>query len=410
MTTTRGLASPGMGEPTTVRATIVQAPTPDELLTLPDWLITVGEDGRITGIEPAEGRSADIEYPEGTVLTPGFVDTHIHAPQWPQRGKALDEPLEKWLHEYTFPLEARFEDLDFAREVYTDMVRTLMELGTTAAVYYGSIHVEATTLLAEICIEHGQRALIGRVAMDHPDTTPDYYRDRSARHGVEASRESIEQIRALGSDLVQPIVTPRFIPSCTDELLEGLAELAEETGTPIQTHCSESDWEHNHVLERTGTTDTQALDQRGLLKENTILAHATHITDHDMDTIIERGAGVAHCPLSNAYFSEAVFRAREAIERGMKVGLGTDISGGPDPDMSRQVQHALTAARYLEHGVDATKPPQHRGVPNSRITPAQATWMATTGGAQLAGIGSWVVQPGKRMGETRAVWMDWPLA
>ena len=356
------------------RVMTVRAPGPDRLETSP---------GLGSGPDTETGADGS---PTGVRVTPGFVDTHIHAPQWPQRGRALDTPLEKWLHRYTFPLEARFSDLEYARRVYTDMVRTLMALGTTTAVYYGSIHVEATTLLAEICIEHGQTALIGRVAMDHPDTTPDYYRDPSARAGIEASAESIERIRALGSDLVQPIVTPRFIPACTDELLEGLAELARDTGTLIQTHCSESDWEHHHVLDRTGVTDTVALDQRGLLRPNTILAHATHVTDGDMDLIIERGAGVAHCPLSNVYFSDAVFRAREAIGRGMRVGLGSDVSGGPDPDMGNQMMHAMIASRYLEHGVDANRPPAERGVPDSRITPTQALWMATTGGAELATV------------------------
>ena len=129
--------------------------------------------------------------------------------------------------------------------------------------------------------------------MDHPDGTPDWYRELSASGGVEASHRSIVDIRALpgNTGLVQPIVTPRFIPACTDELLDGLGRLAESENVLTQTHCSESDWEHGEVLERHGASDTSSLESFGLLRDHSVLAHGAHLTEQDIRVAAAAGAG-----------------------------------------------------------------------------------------------------------------------
>lgn len=381
---------------TSIRATILQTPHPDRLEVLEDQLITI-EDGVIMSVEPSSAVAADTTLPDTVVLVPGLIDTHIHAPQWPQLGTGLDLPLERWLFEYTFPLEARYADLAFARQVWDDLVPSLLRQGTTTAVYYGSVHEPATVALAEACVAHGQRAFVGRVAMDHPEGTPDWYRDESPSAAVAASHRSIEAIDGLADNggLVRPIITPRFIPACTDASLEGLGELADATGALVQTHCSESDWEHGYVLDRFGTTDAEALRRFGLIRTHAVLAHATHLTKDDRNLLVATGAGVSHCPLSNAYFSNAVFPARRAIEAGLRVGLGTDIAGGSEPSVLGQCSHAVTASRMLDDGVDVTLPAPHRGRAGSRIDITTAFWMATTGGAELLGIPAGLIAPGR---------------
>jgi guanine deaminase len=121
----------------------------------------------------------------------------------------------------------------------------------------------------------------------------------------------------------------------------------------------------------------------GLMRPNTILAHGDHLADSDLDVVRLAGAGVAHCPLSNAYFANAVFPARRALDAGVKVGLGTDIAGGASPGLLPQCAHAVTASRYLDEGVDPSLSASERGVPNSRLTIADAFYMATLGGAEL---------------------------
>lgn len=383
----------------TIRGSIFQTPTPDRLDVADDQVIAVDDTGRITEVRPAAGgEEVDVELGRTMALIPGLVDTHIHAPQWPQLATGLDLPLEEWLFAHTFPLEARFAELEFAERVWESMVPALLAAGTTTAVYYSSIHEPATTALAVACRRHGQRAFVGRVAMDHPEGTPDWYRDLDAHTAVAASAASIETITQLSGrpDLVRPMVTPRFIPACTDAALEGLAELAAATDTLVQTHCSESDWEHDHVLERHGMSDTESLDRFGLIRAHSVLAHATHLSPGDRATLIDRGAGVAHCPLSNAYFSNGVFPARRSIEAGLRVGLGTDIAGGSDGSVLAQCAHAVTSSRLLESGVDVRRDPAGRGVPDSRIDIVAAFWMATTGGADLLGVPVGLLVPGRR--------------
>ena len=362
---------------------------------LEDVVISVDDDGAISGIHAratadgsaiaARHRAAGTlrELRPGQYLLPGFVDLHIHAPQWPQLGLALDQPLEVWLQNHTFPLEARYADLSYAAPVYESLVAELLANGTTTAVYYGSIHLEATQRLAEICLARSQRALIGRAAMDHPDQCPSYYRDASAVSAESDTRAFLDFVHSLpgnGAGLIKPVITPRFIPSCTDELLQRLGALVHATGCHVQTHCSESDWEHAYVLARCGVTDTAALDGFGLLTRRTILAHGNFIGDADVHRIVARGAGVAHCPLSNVYFSDAVFPLRRMLERDVHVGLGTDIAGGASPSLLENARHAVIASRMLEAGVDPALDRAARRTEDSRIDAPTAFWLATAAG------------------------------
>ena len=360
----------------------MQTPRRGELQVLQNVVIDVDDDGTIISIGHRDGPVTH-DLGEHSVLLPGLIDSHLHAPQWPQLGTGLDLPLEQWLLEHTFPLEKRLTEPEFAAQVWPQMVATLLAHGTTTAVYFATIDVATTTLLASTCAELGQRAFVGRVAMDHTGGTPEWYRDADANVSIENSHLSIQEIQMLGNSLVKPVITPRFTPACSNDALIGLGQLSIETGVRLQTHCSESDWQHHYAIERFRTTDTQALAGFGLIRPNTILAHGDHLGDSDLDIVRLAGAGVAHCPLSNAYFANAVFPARRALDAGVKVGLGTDIAGGASPGLLPQCAHAVTASRYLEDGVDPGLSAHERGVSNSRIAITDAFYMATTGGAEL---------------------------
>ena len=352
--------------------------------------------GAAAGRRALDSASERVELAPGTLLLPGLVDLHIHAPQWPQLGTGLDLPLERWLFEYTFPLEARYADAEFAAAVWDDLVPSLLAMGTTTGVYHSSNHLEGTTALARACARHGQRALVGRVAMDHPEGTPEWYRDATAAAGVDSSAASIEAIAAVGSPLVEPVITPRFAPACTDALLAGLGELAEATGVRVQTHCAESDWHCSYAQERFGTTDPVALDRFGLIRPRTVLAHSDHLTADEMVMVSGHRAGVAHCPLANSYFGNAVFPARRALEAGLGVGLGTDIAGGARPGLLGVCQDAVTVSRMLEDGVDPAVGAAERGVPESRIDTVTAFWLATAGGAEVIDLPVGLIEPGRR--------------
>lgn len=395
--------------PFTIRGEAFHTPRRGCLESLPDCLIDVTEDGVIGRVTPAGDahhaahlRAAAmsgtlVTLRPGQTLLPGMVDLHVHAPQWPQLGKALDEPLEVWLQRYTFPLEARYADVDFARRVYESLVDALLAHGTTTAVYFATIHVDATLALAEICLRRGQRAIIGKVAIDHPDQCPDFYRDESAEAALDGTRRVIERIRAMqptGRPLVLPAITPRFLPACSDALLEGLGVLANETGCHVQTHCSESDWEVAHTAGRFGASDVAALERFGLLPRYAILAHSNFVTRADRDLVRNSGAGIAHCPLSNFYFAGAVAPIRHALDEGLHVGLGTDISGGPSAFLLDSARMAMAASRALDRGTDPALAPENRGRPGSAVTVEEAFWLATRGGGEALGLPIGCFEPG----------------
>jgi guanine deaminase len=382
------------------RGPLVHAPLLGQIEYQADAVITFDDEGNIKHVidcrtEEGEQLASCLER-EGRlftseidqVLIPGLIDLHVHAPQFPQLGKCLDVPLEDWLMNYTFPLEARYVDHSFAEHVYDHLVRELISHGTTTAVYFATIHSEASLALARRCLTHGQRAVVGKLSMDNPLECPPFYREDSASASVAGTREFIEAVAGLdgnGAGLVKSAVTPRFLPSCTDELMAGLSKLAAEHNCHVQTHCSESDWEHNYGLKRFGTTDTFTLDRFGLLTDRTILAHCNFISDDDIERIKSVGAGIAHCPLSNVYFSHAVLACRHALEAGVDVGLGSDIAGGPSPSLVANMQMAIHVSRMLEDGVDHRVAKEARGRAGSRISSLEAFWMATTAGGRALG-------------------------
>ena len=356
---------------------------------------------------------------DGQYLLPGFSDLHLHAPQWAQAGAALDEPLERWLGRYTFPTEARFKDLAYADRAHRHLVQATLARGTTSVLYYDTIDRAAAVNLAHVCAELGQRGFIGKVVMDDPAANPEYYREDTATALGETERfvnevcefagefsgggSAGDPVRLSGSDrdlsgsagrsldatpsLVQPVITPRFIPSCTDEALEGLGALAAKYHCFTQSHCSESDWEHHTVFERYGRSDTEALDMFGLLTDRTVMHHCVYLSESDADLFARRGAAVAHCPLSNAYFANAVAPVRRYRRQGVTVGLGTDISGGYDPSVHAMVRLAAIVSRNLESGVDASRAADERGgVADALVTLDRAFYLATVGGAEALGV------------------------
>ena len=367
-----------------LRAPLFHTPARRVLEHIPDALVEVDGAGTIIAVGPAlPARVAELAaagvlttLPEGHYLLPGMVDLHAHAPQWPQAGRALDVPLEEWLMRHTFPLEAR----------YADLVGSLLAHGTTTAVYFGTVDVAPTVLLAQTCLARGQRALVGKVAMDVPGECPDFYRDADADAALAGTAETIAAIRALPGNagaLVRPVITPRFLPTCSEALLRGLGDLAEATGAPVQTHCSESDWEVAHGAARFGCSDAAALERFGLLRAHTVLAHCTHLAAGDPALIRAAGAAIAHCPLSNVYFAGEVLPAAPLLAEGLRIGLGSDIAGGHAPSMLEAARFALTAGRVRTRGAMAGAP----GV-------AEALWMATAGGAEALGLATGHFAPG----------------
>lgn len=268
--------------------------------------------------------------------------------------------------------------------MYTRVIRKTLSHGTTCAAYYATVDVPSTNLLADLCHSAGQRALVGRVCMDR--LSPEWYRDEGAAAGVAATRESIAHIRGLdpAMGLVRPVITPRFAPSCTAGLLRGLGDLARETGLPVQTHISENAGEMALVRElfprevtgAAGDSYAEVYDAFGLLGDKTILAHGVHLSEGEAELIRARGSKVSHCPCSNSAITSGTARVRWLIEKGVTVGLGTDMSGGYSPSVLEAARLASLVSRHVAMGGDEA----------AKLSVEECLYLATRGGAEVVGL------------------------
>lgn len=348
-------------------------------------IVLAGDDDYQLIVNDAKQQGTLVSLSDDQVLLPGFIDLHVHAPQWPNAGLALDRPLYEWLEEYTFPLEAKFKDAKYAHLVYDNLVETLLANGTTTALYFGSVDNTGNLELVKSCLTHHQRGFVGKVVMDNPDQTPAYYRDESATTALSETENFIHEVATLNENQtipVTPVITPRFLPSCTDDVLAGLGKLAAKYDLPIQSHCSESDWENGYALATHGKRDATVLDEFGLLTDKSVMAHGTLLNGEDIQRFKDRGVGIAHCPISNVYFGNAVLPAKKLLSENVKVGMGTDISGGYDPSVYQNIRQAIMSSRLLNDGVDSEITPDLRGKHDSAITAKNAFYMATVGGAK----------------------------
>jgi guanine deaminase len=314
-------------------------------------------------------------------LIPGFVDGHAHAPQHAFTGTGLDLPLLQWLMKYTFPAESKFADVDHAREVYTKAVRSHLKNGSTTVSYFATIHVEASKELARIVEEMGQRAYVGKVNMDR--NSPDFYIE-GTQESLQGTLEFVEFIKSMNNPLVTPVITPRFVPSCTGALMHGLGLIARGFDLPIQSHMSEMvpECEWVHSLHPDCVNYSAVYDKYGLFTEKTYMAHCVHCDSAERNFVLNKGVGIVHCPLSNFSLASGICNVREWVEEGHKVGLGTDVSGGYSPSMLSAIRHARIAS------IEIARNQGHEGekVMDKALTFDELFYLATLGGAQVLGL------------------------
>ncbi|KKA31121.1 hypothetical protein TD95_000603 [Thielaviopsis punctulata] len=316
---------------------------------------------------------------------PGLIDTHVHASQYPNVGIFGKSTLLDWLNTYTFPLESSLANPSAAHRVYTACVRRTLAHGTTAAAYYATQSATSTAVLADVCLHLGQRALVGRVCMDQPDMCPEYYRDESPAAALAASVESIEYIRQRDPlfDLVTPVLTPRFAPSCSPRAMADLAALAARHNLPIQTHISENTSECALVgrLFPDLSSYSAVYHAHNLLTPRTILAHAIHLSDAEAALLASNNCKISHCPCSNSALTSGAARVRWLWSHGLSIGLGTDMSGGYSPSILEAARHAALVSRHVAmHTADDA---EKEGV---KLTVDEVLYLATRGGADVIGM------------------------
>jgi guanine deaminase len=309
----------------------------------------------LKGVEISEYRDA--------LITPGFIDTHIH---YPQTGMiaSYGEQLLDWLNTYTFPTEQQFADKAHAADVAGIFLKELLRNGTTTALVFGSVHKQSVDAFFEAAEALNLRMIAGKVLMDR--NAPDYLTD-TAESGYADSKELIE--RWHGKGRLHYAVTPRFAPTSTPEQLTLAGKLlGEYPDLYMHTHLSENrkeiEWVKALFPERKGYLDVY--DHYKLIGARSVFAHGVHLCDDECKRLAETGSAVAFCPTSNLFLGSGLFDLNKLEQHGVRVGLGTDVGAG-------------TSFSQLQSLNEAYKIMQLQG---KKLDPFKSLYLATLGGAE----------------------------
>jgi guanine deaminase len=318
---------------------------PVALQTVSGYLVCV--EGKSTGAFarlPEQYAHLPIADFSNCLIVPGLVDLHTHAPQFAFRGLGIDLELLDWLESRAFPEEAKYLDSEYAARAYGLFVDQVRRAFSTRLVIFATVHTRATLLLMEMLEASGLVCLVGKVNMDQ--NSPACLREESAAASLAATEE---WLAACSYQNVRPILTPRFIPSCSGELLKGLAALRTQYSLPIQSHLSENRREIEWVRELCPESRGYAAAYRdfGLLGEKTpsVFAHCVWSDDDEIRLLAQERVFAVHCPQSNTNLSSGIAPIRRFLEAGVQTGLGSDMAGGVHDSIFRAMADAIQVSK-----------------------------------------------------------------
>lgn len=362
-----------------IKGHICQSKTPDAIETVENGYIAV-ENGISLGVFrelPERFRALPLEDFGDRLVIPGMSDLHLHAPQFSFRGLGMDKELLDWLDSYTFPEEAKYRSLEYADKAYEIFVRRMRQSVTTRAAIFATLHVPATELLMEKLERSGLQTYVGKVNMDRG--CPEILCETSAEQAIsDTERWLTDTAERFGH--TKPILTPRFVPTCSDALLHGLGTLQKKYGVPVQSHLSENLGEIEYVRWLCPEAEFygDVYDRVGLFggDHRCIMAHCVHSDEREQERMKKNGVYIAHCPESNINLSSGVAPISLFLERGLHVGLGTDLAAGSHENMLRSMMHAIQASKLRWRLLDQSIKP---------LTVDQAFYLATAGGGSFFG-------------------------
>lgn len=365
-----------------LKGDICRSVSQTEVVCMPDG-VAVSVDGVCQGVFaagqlPERFSALPVVDCSGKLVVPGLVDLHLHAPQYAFRGLGMDLELLDWLNARTFPEEARYADAAYADAAYAQFADGLRRSATTRAVVFGTLHVDATVRLMELLEDTGLVTYVGKVNMDR--NSPDDLCETS-EGSLAATLAWLDAVSGR-FERTSPILTPRFTPSVTDDLMVELGKLCVERNLPVQSHLSENPSEGDWVAELCPWASCygQTYERPGLLGPHTVMAHCVWSGDEEVELLRRTKTFVAHCPQSNAQLSSGIAPVRHYLDLGMNIGLGTDIAGGASLSMWRAMSDTVAASKLRWRLVDQDLAP---------LSWQEAFWLATAaGGAFFGNVGS----------------------
>ena len=357
----------------TLKGTFLDTPAPDTLRVREGYLLC--ENGLCAGFSETAPAGVEVLDYTGKIITPGLVDLHLHAPQYSYCGTAMDLELLDWLNTYTFPTEARFADTDYARRVYRRLAGDLITSGTTRVCMFSSLHTDATLILMEELEKAGVTGYVGKVNMDR-NGLPGVLEETTE----ESIRETVRWLDGCHFEHVRPIITPRFTPSCTDELMAALGKLARERELYVQSHLSENTREIDWVRELHPDCKQywETYDKYGLWKDHTVMAHCVHSDEREREAMREHGVVTAHCAGSNINICSGVAPVRTLLREGNLVTLGSDIAGGALLAMNKVITMSIRTSK-ARRVTDGWHP--------DFLTVPEGYYLGTTAGHRYFGAG-----------------------
>ena len=337
-------------------------------------------DDRCAGVYPilpAKYRGLPLQDYGDRMIVPGMIDLHIHAPQFAYRGLGMDMELLEWLNQHTFPEESKYGDMDYAEVAYSQFVNHLRRSETTRAVVFATIHAPATEMLMEKLDQSGLISYVGKVNMNRH--SPMYLVEASTLEALRNTRTWLEHTAGKW-ERTKPILTPRFIPSCTDDLLYRLSDLRKEFNIPVQSHLSENLSEIEWVKELVPTARNygDAYRKFGLFggDHKCVMAHCVYSDVLEMEYMRQNDVFVAHSPESNINLTSGVAPVNKFLDYGVKVGLATDVAAGSHESIFKAMTHAIQASKLRWRLLDQSVKP---------LTFDTAFYLATRGGGEFFG-------------------------
>ena len=322
---------------------------------------------------PSRLKNIQIEDYGDNIIIPGLIDLHIHAPQYAFRGMGMDMQLLDWLNTYAFKEEGKYRDLEYAKKQYSKFVSDVKNSATTRLSIFATLHKDATIMLMDMLEEAGIKAYVGKVNMDR--NSPEFLTEDT----LKSKEDTIERYKNI-----KPILTPRFIPSCTDNLMEEIKQINNIYNIPVQSHLSENKSEIEWVAELHPDTKNyaEAYDKYNLFGKNnkTIMAHCVHCPDDELELIKQNNVVVAHCPQSNANLTSGIAPIKNMLSMGINVGLGSDIAAGSSLSIFRAMSDAVQVSKLRE---------SLTGQKNQTLTLTEVFYLGTKGGGKFFGdVGS----------------------
>lgn len=372
---------------TTLCGTLMQPKTPGECTISPSSCVKIGDDGRITEITSGKPTGANAVGGEGAWILPGFIDAHLHLPQWDRRG--IDGfSLFDWHEKVVYPSEARFENADFAERLSEQFVTDLIANGTTTVAAFGSPFAAATDRSFEVFARRGFRAVFGMMLNDTQVPKP---LCQPTDKALDDARGLAAKWHGAGNGLLSYAFSPRMPVCCSEKLMRGAAALSEMIGCYVQTHVAESLAEVAAVRERypDQLDDVDLFAEMGLLTSRTLLGHGVFLNQQQRHQVAESRTAVVHCPTANLFLESGMMDYHAHRAAGIRMALGSSVAGGPEPFMPRVAVQCLQTAKAIK--VHALPRGSYQVPP-----PAEAWWVLTRGAAQALNLSDRIgsIEPG----------------